>query len=328
MHTFMDTKRQTKNQMDFAVSVGLTTIFDKGGTIKAGGWLDPATGYDPFLELLNEGQVPLRIRLFFPILDTDSSLHQLTARLNNSFREFGSDLVKTTGLGEWLIPHELQRQNPLPEFYEDALRLVAKRGWIYSQHMISLEEQMAHLDVWERVNRKIPLADLRWTIDHAYGMDQDTLNRAKALGIGVAAHSTAYLAGKAMDPGNPPFRMIIENGIPTGGGSDGARISTMNPWPMIYYMVTGKNTTGEVINPGQTISRMEAIRLWTAAQGWFSREEEDLGSIEVGKLADLVVLSDDFFDENEVPDEAIRDLSSVLTIVGGRIVHDKGILNA
>ena len=91
---------------------------------------------------------------------------------------------------------------------------------------------------------------------------------------------------------------------------------------MIYYMVTGKNSDGEMINPGQTITRYEALRLWTATQGWFSKEEDKLGSIEVGKLADLVVLSDDYLDTGAVSDDDIRHLSSVLTIVGGRIVHD------
>jgi predicted amidohydrolase YtcJ len=194
------------------------------------------------------------------------------------------------------------------------------------QHMITLDEQKAHLDVWERVNDKVPLAGLHWAIDHGYGMDLGTLNRAKALGVGIAAHSTAYLAGRAMENGNPPFRMMLESGIHVGGGSDGARISTMNPWLMIYYMVTGRNCAGELINPGQTITRMEALRLWTAAQGWFSKEEDGLGSIEVGKMADLVVLSDDYLDPDAVSDEQIRDLSSVLTIVGGEIVHDTGAL--
>jgi len=89
----------------------------------------------------------------------------------------------------------------------------------------------------------------------------------------------------------------------------------------VYYMVTGKDSLGRLINDGQQITRQEAIRLYTAANGWFSYEENKLGSIEPGKLADLVVLSADLFDENAVPDEAIKRLRSVLTIVGGKVVH-------
>lgn len=90
---------------------------------------------------------------------------------------------------------------------------------------------------------------------------------------------------------------------------------------MIYYMVTGKNSAGRLINPGQTLTREESLRMWTANNGWFFREEDHLGSIEVGKLADLVVLSNDYLDAKKVPDEEIRKLTSLLTMEGGKVVH-------
>ena len=326
LQTFEDTKLQTRKQMEFAVSAGLTTVFDNGGTIKEGGWLDPVTGYDPLKELIREEKVILRIRLLLPALDDKPDLPQLKAQLNYSLMIPDNDMVRIIGLGEWLIPHNLQKQSPLPDFYEDSVRLAAEQGRIYMQHMISLEEQKAHLDVWEKINKEIPLADLHWAIDHAYWMDRETLDRAIALGIGIGAHSTPYLAERPTPPGVSPFRMILDSGIKAGGGSDGARISTMNPWPMIYYMVTGKSCAGDLINPGQSITRIEALRLWTAAQGWFSKEEDKLGSLEVGKLADLAVLSDNFLDETAVPDDAVRNISSIMTIVDGRIVHNAGII--
>jgi predicted amidohydrolase YtcJ len=93
---------------------------------------------------------------------------------------------------------------------------------------------------------------------------------------------------------------------------------------MLYYMTTGKNSSGVLINAGQTLTRQEALRLYTRANGWFSKEEDKLGSIEVGKLADLTVLNADYF---SVSDEGLKQLSSVLTIVGGRIVHDTGVVS-
>jgi len=93
---------------------------------------------------------------------------------------------------------------------------------------------------------------------------------------------------------------------------------------VIHYMVTGKSTDGRVINGGQTLTRLEALRLYTVENGWFLKEEAALGSIEAGKLADLVVLSDDYFDPKRVPDDAIRRLRSVLTVVDGRVVHEEG----
>ena len=92
---------------------------------------------------------------------------------------------------------------------------------------------------------------------------------------------------------------------------------------MLYYMTTGKNSSGQIINAGQTLSRDEALRLYTVENGWFAKEEDKLGSIEEGKLADVVVLSGDYF---TVSDESLKQLGSVLTIVGGKIVHDSGVL--
>jgi len=104
--------------------------------------------------------------------------------------------------------------------------------------------------------------------------------------------------------------------------SDGMQISTMSPWINLYYVVTGKNARGELINAGQTIGRNDALRLYTADNGWFLHAEDKLGTIEEGKLADLVVLSADYFSQSAVPDERIKDLHSVLTIVNGKVVYN------
>ena len=275
---------------------------------------------------MRDDKVPMWVRVFLPVHDSDAELPDLTARLDYTFKEFGNDIVRVAGVGEWLIPNKLQRQQPLPDFYTDSVRAVAERGWIYKQHMVALEEQKAHLDVWEKVNKDIPLADLHWSMDHFYGIDQETIDRAIDLGIGISSHSARYLEGMVQSPGAPPFRMILDSNLMVGGGSDGARISTMNPWNMLYFAVTGKNHAGEQINPGQSISRREIVRIWTQPQGWFCKEEKKNGAIEVGKFSDFVVLSDNFFDEQVVPDEQIRKLSSVLTVVDGKVVHDTGVL--
>jgi predicted amidohydrolase YtcJ len=91
---------------------------------------------------------------------------------------------------------------------------------------------------------------------------------------------------------------------------------------MISYMVTGRSSDGMLINAGQQLTRMEALRLYTAENGWFLKEERDLGTIETGKLGDVVVLSDDYFSPMRVPDDKIRSLRSVLTVVDGKVVHD------
>ena len=107
-------------------------------------------------------------------------------------------------------------------------------------------------------------------------------------------------------------------GSEEGGGTDGALLGPMNPWLSIYYMVTGRNAAGDLVNPEETLSRLEALRLYTMGSAWVTSEDEELGSIEVGKRADLVVLTDDYL---SIPEDQIRKLRSVLTLVDGRVVY-------
>src|ERR1019366_5502211 len=163
------------------------------------------------------------------------------------------------------------------------------------------------------------IAGLRWSIAHSPRIDQATLNRLKAVGAGIAVHPFEYLGAAG---GGPPLRMILDSGIHVGAGSDSAQISTLNPWLIISYMVTGKTAAGALVNAGQQIKRDEALRLYTAENGWFFREENKLGSIVPGKLGDVVVLDADYFDPKKVPDEAIRRVRPILTIVDGKVVYD------
>jgi hypothetical protein len=172
---------------------------------------------------------------------------------------------------------------------------------------------------FEAVNKTTPIANLRWSLAHVGSVDGATINRLKAVGAAIAVHPFQCLAGGR---GGPPLRTIVDSGIKVGAGSDSAQISTLNPWLVISYMVTGKALDGSLINAGQQLTRMEALRLYTAENGWFLKEESTLGTIEAGKLADLVVLSDDYFDIARVPDDAIPRLRPVLTVVDGRVVHD------
>jgi predicted amidohydrolase YtcJ len=146
------------------------------------------------------------------------------------------------------------------------------------------------------------------------------VNRLKALGGGLSLTGWRYLAGTPEQNG-PPFRMILDHGIHVGMSSDGMQIAPMNPWIHMYYATTGLNARHVLINPNQQISRQEVLRLCTQANGWFLRKEDDLGSIETGKLADLVVLNRDYF---TVPDEDLKKIRSALTVVGGEVVHSDG----
>jgi predicted amidohydrolase YtcJ len=253
-------------------------------------------------------------------MDTRPDIPMLKQRLLNTFNGFGDDMMRLSGVGEFATSWPLFGQPP-PTNYTAALQLVAKMGWSFQQHSLSPAEDQLTITTFESVNATTPIAGLHWSIGHVPRIDLPTINRFKALGAGIAVHPFGYLAGA---PGaGPPLRTILDSGIHVGAGSDSAQISTLDPWLMIYYMVTGKNSSGVVVNEGQQITRMEALRLYTAENGWFFREEDKLGTIEPGKLADVAVLSDDYFDPMKVTDEGIKRLKAVLTVVDGKVVHDE-----
>jgi hypothetical protein len=165
------------------------------------------------------------------------------------------------------------------------------------------------------------IREQRWVVAHAPFITQEYADKLRALGGGVSVlGGWRYISGTAQQNG-PPFKLLADSGIPMGMSSDGMQISPMNPWIGLYYVVTGKNARGEVINAGQTLDRTAALKLYTAANGWFLGEEGHLGTIEPGKYADLAVLSADYFDTRAVSDEDIKRLTAELTLVGGQIVH-------
>jgi len=332
IQTFDDMKRGTLDAMAYSASVGVTTNVDMGGFVLPGtpnsqdsdvfdtlaSW-NPFTAYDPLLALSDEGKVSVRVRIFFLSMDHNPDVPLTTQRVLNAFSNFGDEMIRTSGIGEFATSWPLFG-NPFPTNYINALTIVAQRGWAFQQHSLSLLEDQFSAGAFETVNKTIPIANLRWSVAHVPQIDQNTVMRLKAIGAGVAVHPFRYLSGGNL--GGPPLRMIVDSGVRVGAGSDSAQISTLNPWNMIYYMVTGKNVAGRLVNNGQQITREEAIRLYTVNNGWFLKEEDSLGSIEEGKFGDVVVLNGDYFNPSQVPDESIRQLQSVLTIVNGRVVHN------
>jgi predicted amidohydrolase YtcJ len=282
--------------------------------------LNPWTAYDALYALHREGRMTTRVRLFIYTQDTRPDTPILRERLLNQFSGFGDDMLRVSGIGEQAVAWSGAKTPPA--LYEAGLELVARHGWPYQQHSLSLAEDQFIADALERVNAKTPLAALRWSVAHVPRIDRRTVDRFKALGIGLAVHPGSRYLGTA--GGGPPFRMILDSGIKMGVGSDAAQVTTLSPWAMMSYMVTGRNAGGELVNGGQQITREEALRLYTAENGWFFGEENELGSIEAGKLADVAVLSDDYFDAARVPDDKIRSITSVLTIVDGKVVFEAG----
>src|SRR5690242_2117231 len=298
IQTFDDMKRGTVDAMNYLTSFGLTTSVDMGAFTIPGTpdmqdaqvadnveSLNPWTMYDAFMALHREGKMTHRLRIFFLSQDTRPDVPILKQRLLNNFPNFGNYMLKTAGIGEFAAAWRVTPQGG-PANYETALKLVAKYGWAFQQHTLSLAEDQFTTATFEKVNAVTPIKDLHWSIGHVPKIDRPTLDRLKAIGAGVAVHGWLYLGGTPQN-GGPPFRTIVDSGIHVGAGSDAAAVSVFDPWLEIYYMVTGKNSAGELINPGQQLKRMEALRLYTAENGWYTHEENQLGTIEPGKLADL-----------------------------------------
>ncbi len=155
-------------------------------------------------------------------------------------------------------------------------------------------------------------------------MTPQLLSRLQALGAAVQMAAFRWVTSGPNDSGvGAPFRTIVDHGIQVGIHGDGVHIAPLNPWLHIYYATTGVNSFGAQVNAGQHLTRQEALRLFTIGNSWFLRMEDKIGSIETGKLADLVVLDRDYF---TVPDVQLKQIRPVLTVVGGRVVHDAGVV--
>ncbi|GAA4253729.1 amidohydrolase [Dactylosporangium darangshiense] len=318
-----DRRRSTLDAMAYAVSLGVTTHLDQGAFQKTDAPSDGAAHEDnytmnlPFLKVYDEGKGIIRLRINFLHQDTDTNVTTLTQRIQNAFQFFGNDMVRTGSIGEFIAASYFGG----PVFLE-AARKTAKAGWRVEVHSLTGSDFQTQIQAFETVNAEIGIADLRWVIAHVPRISEEYLNRLKAIGGGVNLTSYQYLAGTGTNAG-PPFRTIVDNGIPAGMSSDGMQIAPMNPWIHAYYAATGLNARGNQINTGQQITRQELLNLYTRANQWFLGGEDEnlLGSLEVGRLGDVVVLSDDYF---TVPNEQLKQLHSVLTVVGGTVVHDTG----
>jgi hypothetical protein len=213
---------------------------------------------------------------------------------------------------------------------ESVLRVLAENRWPWRLHATYDETIGRALDVFEKVDRDIPLAGLNWFFDHAETITPRNIDRIAALGGGIAVqHRMAFQGEYFIDrygakaaEATPPIARMLAAGLPVGAGTDATRVASYNPWVSLAWLVTGKTVGGTRLYPAANrLDREQALRLWTEANTWFSTEQGKKGRIEIGQLADLAVLSDDYF---TVPEERIAHLSAVLTLLGGEVVHGTG----
>jgi hypothetical protein len=326
MQTMADRKRSTMDCMKYSASVGLTAhldqvLFPTPGPLHPNqilSNLDQYRMYDPWLELHREGKTIIRLQMNFLQNQPDPDLPELKERLRNQFQFFGDDMMMTGSIGEWAAPLASGAA------WQTAQRLVAQAGWRNENSVQNLAGLRQVVEAYEAVNREFDITGLRWVVHHVPEVTKDLLDRLKALGCGVEMAAFRWVTSS--DPkvvAGPPFRTIADHGVQAGIHGDGVHIAPLNPWLHIYYAVTGVNSFGDQVNFGQQLTRGEALRLFTRNNAWFLRMEHKIGTIEAGKLADLVVLDRDYF---AVPDADIKKIGSLLTIVDGKVVHDAGVL--
>ncbi len=310
-------KRRFPDYVRYALSVGLTTVVDHACCDWLGAHL--AEEDKPNLKYAEQfwraGQLPLRLRIQYDHRDTrdQKDIHSASARIANATQGLGDGHYKVVRFGEQVLKAGATDD----EVFEVFLRL-AQNGWALSQHTIKHDETERYLKIMERVAARVSVTDLRWTLEHVFEITQDQVDRLRKIGVGVRVQDHDYIRNfnSSWNPG-PPYKMLLDSGIRMGAGSDSAVVGALNPWLGFYFMATGKDAGGTVLLPGQQISRKAALKLYTIDNAWFNFEERDMGSIEPGKLADLLVLDRDFL---AVPDEELKHVKPLLTMVGGRAV--------
>lgn len=272
-------------------------------------------GHQPVLDLRREGRLNARIAFYqYPNF---GGKPQTLADTRNAMGFIGDDMLRYMGVGEEVFG------GPYVD-YDDLTRHLAVNRISFKHHATEKEEIDANLAGFEAANRAHPIADLNWSIDHPGGTNDDLptdeqLARAGALGIGWTT-DLVYLRNGA--PG-PRYRTMMENSAHMCLATDALNWAPWAPFQNLWYVTTGKTLIPGVagVPASQRLTRTEALRHATVECGWFLDQDGRLGSLEVGNQADLIVLTGDYF---TVPDDAVKDLRSLLTIVDGRIVFADG----
>jgi predicted amidohydrolase YtcJ len=319
--------------------LGVTSVIDAGG-----GFQNYPDDYAIVQQLAKQDELTLRIayNLFTQRPGGEQQDFQSWAKLVQPGE--GNDLFRHNGAGEMLVfsaaDFEDFRQ-PRPELPVDmesqlevVIRTLLENRWPWRLHATYDESISRALDVFERVNRDQPFAGLHWFFDHAETISDRNIDRVAALHGGIAVQHRMAFQGEAFvarygvpaAERSPPIGRILAAGVALGAGTDATRVASHNPWVSLAWLVTGRTLGGlELYSEANRVDRETALRLWTEKNCWFSSEQGKKGQIKLGQLADFAVLSADYF---AVPPNEIAGLQSLLTVLGGRIVHGAGPFSA
>ena len=312
--------------------LGVTSVIDAGG-----GFQNYPDDYKVVEDLRAAGQLTIRIAYNLFTQKPKEELADFRRWTSNNQYHQGDDFYRLNGAGEMLVfsaaDFEDFRQ-PRPDMppqmegeLEGVVRTLAAKRWPWRLHATYDETIARALDVFEKVDKDIPLAGIHWFFDHAETVTDRNLERIARLGGGIAVqHRMAYQGeyfveryGTRAAERTPPYKRMLEMGVKVGAGTDATRVASYDPWNALYWLSTGKTLGGLSLYPGHNcVDRETALRLYTQANTWFSNEEGLKGQIVAGQLADFALLSDDYF---AVPEAQIRQIVSLLTVVNGQVVY-------
>lgn len=325
----------TRHFMREMNSLGVTGVIDAGG-----GFQNYPDDYEIIEKLHDDGQLTLRISYNLFTQKPKEELADFKGWIGQISPGQGDDTYRHNGAGEMLVysaadfeDFRVERPDMPPSMegdLEPVIRLLAENRWPWRLHATYDQTIGRALDVYEKVARDVPFTGINWFFDHAETISDRNIDRIAALGGGIAVqHRMAYQGeyfveryGARAAERTPPIAKMIAAGVPVGAGTDATRVASYNPWVSLNWLVTGKTVGGLSLYPGANrVSREKALRMWTVENTWFSNEVGKKGQIKVGQLADLAVLSGDYF---SVPESDIPHLRSVLTILGGNVVSGEG----
>jgi predicted amidohydrolase YtcJ len=319
--------------------LGVTSAIDAGG-----GFQNYPDDYGVSLELARDGRLTVRTSYYLFAQRAGKELEDFQRWLTMTHPDKNDHMFYPNGFsaeggGENLVASAADFENfleprpDLPDAMESELEpvvsLLVKNRWPFRLHATYGESIDRDLAVIEKVNAKTPLNGLRFIIDHGETITDAQLARIRKLGGGVAVQDRMHFQGEAYRKRYgeqvrqmPPIRKMLDMQLPVGLGTDGTRVSSYNPWPSVYWAVTGKTAGGMPTWQGRDVlSRHEALKLITTGSAWMSGEEKVKGTLRRGQYADFVVLPEDVF---TVDAERIKRLESVLTVVNGKVVYGAG----
>jgi predicted amidohydrolase YtcJ len=307
--------------------LGLTGVIDPGGFN-----MSPET-YQALFKVWRDGNLSVRVSYSLFSQKAGKELEEFKELAQMTPMGFGDGLLRFNGIGERVTFGMYNNDAPTDEQKNQlyvAAKWAAERGLTLTQHWNNDRSVHHLLEVFERVNRDIPIAPLRWSIAHLNDASDASLARMKALGVGWAMQNAMYFEGerfiaeRGAPAANraPPVMSAVRIGVHTGAGTDAHRVMSYNPFVALQWLLDGRTTGGTRLRVQEEIpSRQEALRLYTSGSAWFDHSETRRGSLEAGKLADLAVLSKDYL---AVPVAEIGTIESLLTLVGGKVVYAAG----